>query len=248
MNERHDHANHVPILERLEAALAAGQDLGLDQELQAGLASCLDCQGEADMLVDAARRLRSASAALDLDVEPTSAVRARVRIAALGSRPTPADVVHSDRSPVQRAPGQWFGRLAWAGAGAGLAAVVVAVALTVGRTAPPAHSSFVLIGADLAPVATGIAELRPVDGGSVAMTLEMSGLPASKPGEFYELWWVGPDKRHVSCGTFRSDGTPVDLAFTSGVDITTTVLIEVTLEQDDGDATPGPHVAQSPTS
>lgn len=67
---------------------------------------------------------------------------------------------------------------------------------------------------------------------------------ASRAGEFYELWWVGPDKRHVSCGTFRSDGSPVELTFTSGVDLATTVLIEITLERDDGDTTPGPHVAQ----
>ena len=72
----------------------------------------------------------------------------------------------------------------------------------------------------------------------------MRDLPASRAGEFYELWWVGPDKRHVSCGTFRSDGSPIELTFTAGVDLLNTVLIEITLERDDGDTTPGPHVAQ----
>ena len=77
------------------------------------------------------------------------------------------------------------------------------------------------------------------------MQLRMRDLPASRPGEFYELWWVGPDKRHISCGTFRSDGSPIELGFTAGVDLETTVLMEITLERDDGDTTPGPHVAQS---
>ena len=76
------------------------------------------------------------------------------------------------------------------------------------------------------------------------MTPTMDNLPASRPGEFYELWWVGPEKRHVSCGTFRSDGSRVELAFASGVDISTTALIEITIEKDDGDTTPGPHIGQ----
>ncbi len=244
-----DHTDHGSRLERLEEALAAGREPNADE--RASLADCEPCVHEGHRLIDVAARLRSAAAVLDLEPELSSAVRDRVRTAAFGGSPAPVADRPAAPAVRERDSGRrsWslanlFGRFALAGGGAIAGALVVAIALTLGTPTAPVAASFGLSGTDLAPGAIGVAELRPSGGGSVAMQLRIRDLPPSKPGEFYELWWVGPQKRHVSCGTFRSDGSPVDLPFTSGVDVTTTVFMEVTLEKDDGDADPGPHVAQ----
>jgi len=245
--ETMDHVDHEPRLMRLEEGLAAGLDP--DEGLRESLASCATCASEAVRMTAVAQRLREAASMLALDVEPSAAVRARVARAALGDgsaagASAPVGRTSDAGVPGRRMPTGFFGRFAWAGAGSVVGALALAIALTLGDVTPPAAGAFTLTGSELAPGATGIAELRPLGNGSAAMTLRMRGLPRSKAGEHYELWWVGPEKRHVSCGTFRSDGSPVDLAFTSGVDVSTTVLIEITLEKDDGDPAPGPHVAQ----
>ncbi len=235
------HADHDPRLASLEESLAKGQEPGPD--LRDLLARCPDCVRDAEQLQDVVRRIGRAAAVMDLNPDPPARVRERVRAAAMAGQPRNPASPDPKRPTAAWVRAPLLGRLAWTGLGAVIGALAVALVLSF-AVPLPAAASFMLTGSDLAPGATGSAALRPLDGGSTAMTLRMHGLPASRPGEFYELWWVGPDKRHISCGTFRSDGSPVDLAFTSGVDISTTVLMEITLERDDGDTTPGPHVAQ----
>ncbi len=235
--ERGGHATHELLLAGLEGALAAGSEP--DPALDDDLVRCPSCGVEAARLITAAGRLRRAARSHILDLEPSPRVRDRVRAAVLQGRPQPPP----NRAPKGATRG-FFASLGWAGVGAAAGALALALALTLGTATPPAAAAFTLTGSELAPGASGLVTLRPLAGGSTAMTVAVSGIPASKPGEFYELWWVGAEKRHVSCGTFRSDGSPLNLAFTSGVDVATTVLIEITLERDDGDPAPGPHVAQ----
>lgn len=228
------HRTHVGRLERAEAALAAGRDA--DDALRSVRGGCSMCARDAARLVHAADRIRRAAPLLLVASEPPSRVRDRVRAAALGA---------ADGPPPLRRPrtARWAAPLAWGSVGGVVGALALAVALTLGDAAP-VTATFRMTGSELAPGAVGVAELRPADGGSVEMRVQLRGVPPSRPGEFYELWWVGPDKRHVSCGTFRSDGTPLDLRFTAGVDVGSTVLMEITLERDDGDSAPGPHIAQ----
>lgn len=245
-----EHFEHDALLARLEDDIAAGRTP--DANLRGELARCPRCDAEGWRMIDAARRLRFAASVIEFEAEPAPSVRDRVSAAVLGADAATVHPVEptrmGDAPVVVRRPGRasnvLFGRFAWAGAGAAAAAIVIAFALNGGSSGPSVAAAFTMAGTELAPGASGTARLSPVDGGSVAMTLVMRGLPPSRPGEFYELWWVGPDKRHISCGTFRADGSVVDLRFTAGVDIGTTVLMEVTIEKDDGDPAPGPHVAQ----
>lgn len=234
---RSGHDAHEPLLALFEAALAARSEP--DQNTRDALDRCRSCANEVDAMVVAAGRVRLAASVVDFDLEPSPSLRDRVRAATVGA----FDGRAADEAPRRTHVGL-FGRFAWTGFGAAAGALVVAVALALGDVNPPAVAAFTMTGSELAPSAKGVVELRPLGGGSTAMTMQVSGIPASRPGEFYELWWVGPEKRHVSCGTFRSDGSPLTLQFTSGVDVSTTVLIEITLERDDGDPAPGPHVAQ----
>lgn len=222
------HLAHASRLARFEESLVVRRDPSAT--LPASIAGCTMCEAEAARLAGVAARINRAAAVLDLGVAPSGSVRDRVRAAALGAT-----------GATPRTGPAW--RSVWTGLGAVGGALALALALTL-SDALPAAASFRLTGSDLAPGSTGVAEVRPLDGGSVSMRLDIRDLPASRPGEFYELWWVGPDKRHVSCGTFRSDGSPLDLTFTAAVDLEKTVLMEITLERDDGDTTPGPHVAQ----
>ena len=157
--------------------------------------------------------------AIEFEAEPAPSVRDRVSAAVLGGDAAtvhPVEPTRMEDAPVVvRRPGRasnvLFGRFAWAGAGA----IVIAFALNGDSSGPSVAAAFTMAGTELAPGASGTARLSPVDGGSVAMRLVMRGLPPSRPGEFYELWWVGPDKRHISCGTVRADGSVVDLSFTT---------------------------------
>lgn len=222
------HVAHASRLARFEESLIARRDPS--PRLLASLAGCPACELEAARLAGVAARIDRAAAVLDLSVAPSGSVRDRVRAAALGTTGAAPSTQPAWRS-------------VWTGVGAVSGALALALALTL-SAAMPAAASFRLTGSDLARGSTGVAEFRPLGGGSVSMRLQIRDLPASRPGEFYQLWWVGPDKRHVSCGTFRSDGSPLELMFTAGVDVGETVLMEITLERDDGDTTPGPHVAQ----
>ncbi len=236
-----DHGDHQAWLERLEAALAEGRTP--DEAAQAHIGACVTCRREWVALQASARRMHGAAGSIDLRLSPPAHLRNRVRAAVLAGAGRAAP--HSG-APGEREP--WRVRLwshvAWATAGAAIATVAVLTFSVLGQ--PRVTETFTLIGSELAPDAVAEVAVRPLENGSVQMTLKATNLPPSQPGEFYELWWVGPEKRHLTCGTFVSDGSPVELTFTSAADLTSTVLVELTLEADDGDPGPGPHVAQSP--
>lgn len=248
------HEEHGPVLARLHDAIAAGRMP--DEGLVEALSQCTRCEDEARRLESADRRLREAAALLDLTARPPALLRLKVEASVARYAAGEA----ADAATVERA-GQKAGtpeirrrtfsrfplhRLTWAAGGAIAASLVLVLWQGFSGPSQVTAAEFTLTGTELAPGASGTVALRVADGGSIAMSLEMKGLPPSRAGEFYELWWVGPEKRHVSCGSFRvsPEGKPVELSFTSGVNVAETVLLEVTLETDNGNEAPGPHVAQ----
>lgn len=229
--------SHHRALHDLEAGLHGGEPA--DEAVRLHLAECDACHTTWEELRAGSARLTRAIAELPLDAVPSEALRERTRAAILGARPGLAVV------PVAPTPQRRWTWLRWGSAGALVGASAMAVVLTLGPLVSGVSAEiFHIEGGATAPQLDARVEVRPADG-SASMRLVATNLPASRPGELYELWWVGSDKRHVSCGSFRSDGSPLDLTFTSGADLDATVLIEITVEVDDGDAAPGPHLGQS---
>lgn len=117
--------------------------------------------------------------------------------------------------------------------GAVAAAAVIALVLGLGLGRAPGLV-VEMGGTDLAAGATGEALVRSADAGWW-IRLEVSGLPATDPGQYYEGWLWSDDGDGVSVGTFhlrRGDG-PITLW--SGVDPAGYPSLWVTLEDEDGD-------------
>lgn len=222
---------HEDVLVALVDAMVTGR--AADPTIRGHLASCPPCAAEWTSITRTAGRLGGASDELRLDATMPTGLRERVR----------AGIAPRRMAPEPRRS-RW-GPIRWSALGALATAGVFLVVMFLRPALDPVVETFEIIGgADAAGLEASV-EIRPLAGGSASMRLMTSDLPPSEEGEFYELWWVGPEKRHVSCGTFRSDGSSLDLMLTSGIDIEETVLVEITREQDDGDAAPGPHVGQS---
>jgi hypothetical protein len=101
------------------------------------------------------------------------------------------------RRPIFRRPAYAFPALA-----AGLAAVV-AIALTVGNSAPaPTQFAMVVAGTPLAPGAKGSATLTKT-GSGWRIALSASGLPRLANGRYYEAWLKNEAGVLVPVGTFN---------------------------------------------
>lgn len=230
--------SHDGALARLAAELNGAEPA--DEAARRHLAACQACQVRWEELRVTSGRLAPAVDELPLDAVPPEALRHRTRAAIFGSRPVAAAMAVA---PLPRSRWQWLG---WGAAGALVGASAMVALLVVGPLISRASAeTFRIEGGSAAPLLDASVEVRRGDDGSASMRLTAANVPASQPGEFYELWWVGPDRRHISCGSFRADGSPIDLTFTSGADLGATVLIEITVETDDGDPAPGPHLGQS---
>ncbi len=88
-----------------------------------------------------------------------------------------------------------------------------------------------LSGTDSAPSAWGTADLRSGPHGTT-IYLEADGLPASKPGEHYEVW-LSDGRRGITAGTFRvgRDGKARCTLATAGR-AESFRLVDVTVEED----------------
>ncbi len=86
------------------------------------------------------------------------------------------------------------------------------------------------------PGAPGATATASMGGDLDGMALEVSGLPASKPGEFYELWALNSPDDLAPIGTFRvgEDGT-ADVQFALGIDPAKYAALDVSVEREDGD-------------
>jgi hypothetical protein len=110
---------------------------------------------------------------------------------------------------------------------AAAAAVVVAVRPWSGST--PAFTA-ALAGTELAPGARGEADLTDTASG-FRIDLDLTGLPRTKPGFYYQAWLKGP-RGLVTIGTFHTGGK---VTLWSGVDPKRYSTLTVTLEPKDGD-------------
>ncbi|MDH3500530.1 MAG: anti-sigma factor [Acidimicrobiia bacterium] len=117
-------------------------------------------------------------------------------------------------------------RLWIAAAGVAAAIVVVVVLALPGPNVP----TFDLAGSELTPTAAATVGVEPV-GAGVAITLDITGLAPTGPGEYYAAWLSG-DTGSVGIGSFhlRAGGIPIGLW--SGVDTSRYPILRVTLQQE----------------
>lgn len=176
--------------------------------------------------------------------------RCRVEVAELSPLPalleqaapavaTPAQLRERTFRAVRRAAST---RMRWRTALA-VAALAVAAAFVV-AVWPTADEPFeVPLVAASGSRAHGVAYVtRSAEGLRVEM--ELSDLPATPEGTHYECWYVAPDDRlgqprRVTGGTFVSEGGDVRVTMFTAADPRRYPLLEITLEQDDGNPSRG---------
>jgi hypothetical protein len=170
---------------------------------------------------DAARRLRDLLADPDGWAEPPAGLLGQILAG-----------VDSERSRGLAAapPRPRMRRTVRAGAVALLAAAAVVISLVVTRG--PATSDVVLAGTRLAPAASATAKLHATPSG-LAIELDVSGLPPSPPGSYYQAWMKGP-RGLVTIGTFHLRGGPGTVELWSAVSLADYPAITVTREPEDG--------------
>jgi hypothetical protein len=184
---------------------------------------------------DAAQRLRDLLADPDAWAEPPAGLLDQIAASidservALAGPPRPAAI-----------PGRAAGRdgrrrtRMRRSAGAAAAALLAAAAVVIGVavTRGPATSDVVLSGTRLAAGASATAKLHATPSG-LAIELDVSGLPPSPPGFYYQAWMKGP-RGLVTIGTFHLRGGPGAVELWSAVSLTDYPTITVTREPEDG--------------
>jgi hypothetical protein len=170
---------------------------------------------------DAARRLRDLLADPDGWAEPPAGLLGQILAG-----------VDSERSRGLAAapPRPRMRRTVRAGAAALLAAAAVVTGIVVTRGT--ATTDVVLAGTRLAPAASATAKLHATPSG-LAIELDVSGLPPSPPGYYYQAWMKGP-RGLVTIGTFHLRGGPGTVELWSAVSLTDYPAITVTREPEDG--------------
>ena len=167
---------------------------------------------------DAARRLRVLLAEPDSWAEPPPGLLDQI-LAGTGRA-----AGRDDRRQTQ------MRRTVRAGAVALLAAAAIVIALVVTRG--PATTDVVLAGTRLAPGASATVKLHATPSG-LAVELDVSGLPPSPRGYYYQAWMKGP-RGLVTIGTFHLRGGPGTVELWSAVSLTDYPAITVTREPEDG--------------
>jgi anti-sigma-K factor RskA len=86
------------------------------------------------------------------------------------------------------------------------------------------------------PGAPGATATAALGGDLDGMELKVSGLPASQPGEYYELWALNSPDDLAPIGTFRVGGDgQADVQFALGIDPAKYKALDVSVEREDGD-------------
>jgi hypothetical protein len=173
---------------------------------------------------DSARRLRGLLAEPDGWAEPPVGLLAQITATIDSERAGPAAGRDDSRRQIR------MRRTVRAGAVALLAAAAVVISLVVTRG--PATSDVVLAGTRLAPGASATAQLHTTPSG-LAIELDVSGLPPSPPGSYYQAWMKGP-RGLVTIGTFHLRGGPGTVELWSAVSLADYPAITVTREPEDG--------------
>ena len=134
-----------------------------------------------------------------------------------------------------------------------VAAAAVLVLGTVGimnlldEEIPPSVATVALAGTELAPDASGTAELIPTPNGW-AIAFDATGLPPAAAGTYYEAW-VNNGQQGVAVGTFHMRGDePTPIALWSGVDLREYRTINVTIQTEGEGPQPSGIVVMSGTA
>jgi hypothetical protein len=172
---------------------------------------------------DAARRLRALLADPDGWAEPPAGLLDQI-LAGTGTGTGSAACRDDRRRQIQ------MRRTVRAGAAALLAAAAVVIGIVVTRG--PATTDVALAGTRLAPAASATAKLHATPSG-LAIELDVSGLPPSPPGYYYQAWMKGP-RGLVTIGTFHLRGGPGTVELWSAVSLADYPAITVTREPEDG--------------
>ena len=172
---------------------------------------------------DAARRLRALLTDRDGWAEPPAGLLGQITATIDREQATPT-VRDGRRCQIK------VRRTVRAGAVALLAAAAVVIGIVVTRG--PATTDVVLAGTRLAPAASATAKLHATPSG-LAIELDVSGLPPSAPGYFYQAWMKGP-RGLVTIGTFHMRGGPGTVELWSAVSLADYPAITVTREPEDG--------------
>jgi Anti-sigma-K factor rskA, C-terminal len=168
---------------------------------------------------DAARRLRDLLADPDGWAEPPAGLLGQILAG-----------IDSERGGPAVPPRPRMRRTVRAGAAALLAAAAVVIGIVVTRG--PATTDVALAGTRLAPAASATAKLHATPSG-LAIELDVSGLPPSPPGYYYQAWMKGP-RGPVTIGTFHLRGGPGTVELWSAVSLADYPAITVTREPEDG--------------
>jgi len=183
---------------------------------------------------DAAQRLRDLLADPDSWVEPPVGLLTQItasidreRAALAGPPPATIPGPGAGRDGRRRTR---MRRTVQAGAAALLAAAAVVIAVVVTRG--PVTTDVALAGTRLAPGASATAKLHATPSG-LAVELDVSGLPPSPPGYYYQAWMKGPHGL-VTIGTFHMRGGPGTVELWSAVTLASYPTITVTREPEDG--------------
>jgi hypothetical protein len=191
---------------------------------------------------DAARRLRGLLASPDLWSEPPRGLLDQITAgigserAGLVSPPPAAAARHAARTASTdgrhrtRMHRTRMRRTAGAAAAALLAAAAVVIGIVVTRG--PVTTDVTLAGTRLALGASAVAKLHATPSG-LAIELDVSGLPPSPPGSYYQAWMKGPHGL-VTIGTFHMRGGPGAVELWSAVTLAGYPTITVTREREDG--------------
>lgn len=149
--------------------------------------------------------------------EKLDATRAALREPKTWADP-PADVESSVIASIRREAvrsvdtswGAWIPRIA-----AVAAITVVVIAL---MAFWPAGTKVDLIGTEMMPQASGVAELAAT-GAGWAIEVSLTDLPPAEPGTYYEGWVWSDDGKGVSIGTFHLRGANKPVTLWAGVDV-----------------------------
>ena len=185
---------------------------------------------------DAAERLRDLLAEPDGWAEPPAGLLDEI-LASIDSERAAAAVAPRTAAipgPAAGRDGRRRGTRVRRTARAGAAALLVAAAIVIGIvvTRGPATSDVALAGTRLAPAASATAKLHATPSG-LAIELDVSGLPPSTRGYYYQAWMKGP-RGLVTIGTFHLRGGPGTVELWSAVSLTDYPTITVTREPEDG--------------
>ena len=200
------------------------QAASLDGDPQAAghLRTCPSCVRDQSGL----EKIKSLLADESTWVEPPVGLEDRIVAA------TRADQLSARRAERVRRT-RWPSRTVWLAAAACVASGLIgagAVKFVDRQPSFPQHVA--LAGTALAPQASAVAHIRTTPLG-LEIRLDVTGLPTTRPGHFYQAWLKGPSGL-VPIGTFHTGNGEIILW--SGVALDTHPTLTVTFQADNGNA------------